>query len=68
MFQEVEISRFQDNPHTKVVRLSAIYTGRLYPQDVFLVLVSVRAGLSNLQPSLKIFVSLRHLNSFSNTV
>ena len=29
-FQEVEIPRFQDNRHMKVVRLSALRTGRLY--------------------------------------
>jgi hypothetical protein len=30
-FQEVEATRFLDNRHMKVVRLSAIRTGRLYP-------------------------------------
>ena len=30
-FQEVEALRFQDNRHMKVVRLSALRTGRLYP-------------------------------------
>ena len=30
-FQEVEAPRFQDNRHMKVVRLSALSTGRLYP-------------------------------------
>ena len=30
MFQEVEAPRFQDNRHMKVVRLSALRTGRLY--------------------------------------
>ena len=30
-FQEVEASRFQDIRHMKVVRLSALCTGRLYP-------------------------------------
>jgi hypothetical protein len=30
-FQEVEAPRFLDNRHIKVVRLSALRTGRLYP-------------------------------------
>ena len=40
-FQEVEAPRILDNRPMKVVRLSALITGHLYPQKIFLVLISV---------------------------
>jgi len=36
--QEVEAPLFKDNRQIKVVRSSALLTGRLYPQEIFLVL------------------------------
>jgi len=41
-FKEVEAHRFRDNCHMKVVRLSALCTGCLITQEIFLVRISVR--------------------------
>jgi len=41
-FPGVSGPRFHENQHIKLVRLSALHTGRLYLQEIFLVLISVR--------------------------
>jgi len=41
-FKENESPIFQDNRHTMLVRLLALHRGAFTPQEIFLLLISVR--------------------------
>ena len=43
VFVDVEAPTFRDMRHVKVLRLSALLTGRLYLQEIFLLLISLGA-------------------------
>jgi hypothetical protein len=56
--QKVEVDRFKDSRHMKVVRLSTLLTGCFTPQEIFLVLISVRGCVDpNPQCGRKIYVN-----------
>ena len=46
-FQEVEVPRFPDTWHMEVVRLLAHCAGYLYPQEIFLLHISVRGCVNH---------------------
>ena len=57
----MRIPEFPDNRHIKVVKLSALCTDRHYPQEIFLVPISVRGRVD---PG--VIVQLRRIRSMKN--